>query len=188
MLLFQPEFILRSPEAKAIIFFFIICGVIGVIVGRAHARRLLKPSFDDKALASLVILPLLLTSMFTTGCLTEKVQETWSKLTPAEQTLVIADALQKGHLRLKEVYNEVYAAAAPELKIKMSSSIAPKINKAQPIIELFVSGALLWNETQTKPDNIDILQADAQAAFTAASTELQALATSTSSAPVSVPK
>ena len=172
--IFTHDILPHSMLAKATSATIVLLCLAAVIVFRARARTLLHVGSDDKSVAALVVAPLLLMGLFTQGCTSvTNVKDTWDKLTPAEQTLYISDSLQKGHLRLKEIYLEVYNAADDKMKDKMMTSLAPKINRAQTLIEIFVTAAVLWNETKMKPDNIDMLKADAQTAYGDVSTELQ---------------
>lgn len=174
--IFTHDILPHSMLAKLTSAGIVILCLGAIVLFRARARNLLGIGSDDKSVAALVLAPLILTGLFTQGCMSvTNVKDTWDKLTPAEQTLYVADSLQKGHLRLKEIYLEVYNAANEKMKDQMMTNLAPKINRAQTLIEIFVTAAVLWNETHQKPDNIDVLKADAQSAYGEVSNELQAM-------------
>lgn len=174
--IFTHDIIPHSAEVKAASALVVLACLLGIILFRARARNLLRFGSDDKSIMALVLAPLILSGLFTQGCMSiGSMKDTWDKMTPAEQTLVVADSLQKGHLRLKEIYLEVYNSVDEKTKDKMMTSLAPKINRAQTLIELFVTAAIAWNETKVKPENIDVLKADAQTAYGGVSTELQSI-------------
>ena len=178
--IFTHDILPHSMAAKTVSAGIVLACLVAIVYFRARARNLLHVGSDDKSVAALVIAPLLLMGLFTQGCMSvTNVKDTWDKLTPAEQTLYVADSLQKGHLRLKEIYLEVYNAANDKMKDQMMTNLAPKINRARTLIEIFVTAAVLWNETHQKPDNIDVLKADAQAAYGEVSNELQAMSKAT---------
>ena len=173
----SPEAIPHSSTARILIGAVVVACFFATVYFRVTAKIVVAPDADDRTLASLIIVPLLLSVMFTQGCLSaDTAQETWDKLSPAEKTLVIADSIQSGFIRTKELYGEVYQAVPADIRDKMSTTLAPKINKAQPVIEAFVQAAIVWNSTNEKPEDIDKLKADAQAAYSAISSEMQDLA------------
>lgn len=174
--IFTHDILPHSMEAKIASAGIVIMCLVGIIIFRMKARNIIEIGSDDKSVVALVLAPLILTGLFTQGCMSvNNVKESWDRMTPAEQTLVVADSLQKGHLRLKEIYLEVFNAADTKTRDTMMTNLAPKINRAQTLIEIFVTAAIAWNETQQKPANIDVLKADAQAAYGDVSNELQNL-------------
>lgn len=179
----SPDAIPQSQAARIVIGAVIVLCFIGIVYFRVTAKVPVRPGSDDKTLAALLIVPLLLTTMFTQGCISaDTAQETWGKLSPAQKTLVIADSLQKGFMRVKELYGDVYQVVPQDTKDKMAENLAPRINKAQPIIEAFVAAAVAWSESGIEPDNIDMLKADAQAAYGAVSADVQTLVTAVEAA------
>lgn len=78
----------------------------------------------------------------------------YANLTPKEKSIVCVETFSSWYYNTHKELEIKYANATAEEKEYLAKNVAPKMNKLRPLIKKYDKLVLLWQETNTSPEDI----------------------------------
>ncbi len=88
------------------------------------------------------------------GC---AVYKQYANLSPKEKAVVSVETLSSWYYNTYQGLEKKYATATPEEREYLEKIINPKMNAIKPLIIKYNKLVLLWQETNTEPENLTAL-------------------------------